>query len=66
MGTMENLDNFFKSAFTVDNVIFGFDEGDSIGNPPPVNEFYVLAFDTNAITAGALLVSSAGNTLREK
>jgi 8-oxo-dGTP diphosphatase len=28
MGTMENLDNFFKSAFTVDNVIFGFDEGD--------------------------------------
>jgi len=22
------LDNFFKSAFTVDNVIFGFDEGD--------------------------------------
>jgi len=25
---MENLDSFFKSAFTVDNVIFGFDEGD--------------------------------------
>ncbi len=25
---MENLDNFFKCAFTVDNVIFGFDEGD--------------------------------------
>jgi 8-oxo-dGTP diphosphatase len=23
-----NFDNFFKSAFTVDNVIFGFDEGD--------------------------------------
>lgn len=25
---MTNLSNFFKSAFTVDNVIFGFDEGD--------------------------------------
>ncbi len=25
---MVSLDNFFKSAFTVDNVIFGFDEGD--------------------------------------
>jgi len=25
---MANLSNFFKSAFTVDNVIFGFDEGD--------------------------------------
>ena len=25
---MPILDNFFKSAFTVDNVIFGFDEGD--------------------------------------
>lgn len=25
---MVNFDNFFKSAFTVDNVIFGFDEGD--------------------------------------
>ncbi len=25
---MTNFDNFFKSAFTVDNVIFGFDEGD--------------------------------------
>ena len=25
---MDNLENFFKSAFTVDNVIFGFDEGD--------------------------------------
>ncbi|MCI5082212.1 MAG: NUDIX hydrolase [Saprospiraceae bacterium] len=25
---MINLDGFFKSAFTVDNVIFGFDEGD--------------------------------------
>jgi 8-oxo-dGTP diphosphatase len=25
---MNNLSNFFKSAFTVDNVIFGFDEGD--------------------------------------
>lgn len=25
---MINFDNFFKSAFTVDNVIFGFDEGD--------------------------------------
>lgn len=25
---MPVLDNFFKSAFTVDNVIFGFDEGD--------------------------------------
>lgn len=25
---MTNLNNFFKSAFTVDNVIFGFDEGD--------------------------------------
>ena len=25
---MQGLDNFFKSATTVDNVIFGFDEGD--------------------------------------
>jgi len=25
---MSHFDNFFKSAFTVDNVIFGFDEGD--------------------------------------
>ncbi len=25
---MTDFDNFFKSAFTVDNVIFGFDEGD--------------------------------------
>lgn len=25
---MQGFDNFFKSAFTVDNVIFGFDEGD--------------------------------------
>lgn len=25
---MPNFDSFFKSAFTVDNVIFGFDEGD--------------------------------------
>jgi len=25
---MTQLDNFFKAAFTVDNVIFGFDEGD--------------------------------------
>ncbi len=25
---MTEFDNFFKSAFTVDNVIFGFDEGD--------------------------------------
>ncbi len=25
---MANLDGFFKSAFTVDNVIFGFDDGD--------------------------------------
>ncbi len=25
---MKEFDNFFKSAFTVDNVIFGFDEGD--------------------------------------
>ena len=25
---MPGFDNFFKSAFTVDNVIFGFDEGD--------------------------------------
>lgn len=25
---MLNVDNFFKSAFSVDNVIFGFDEGD--------------------------------------
>ena len=25
---MNNLDQYFKSAFTVDNVIFGFDEGD--------------------------------------
>lgn len=25
---MTHFDNFFKSAFTVDNVIFGFDEGD--------------------------------------
>ena len=25
---MKNLDSFFKAAFTVDNVIFGFDEGD--------------------------------------
>ena len=24
---MTGFDNFFKSAFTVDNVIFGFDEG---------------------------------------
>ena len=24
----KGFDNFFKSAFTVDNVIFGFDEGD--------------------------------------
>ena len=28
MAEMANLDGFFKSAFTVDNVIFGFDEGD--------------------------------------
>lgn len=25
---MKSLDNFYKAAFTVDNVIFGFDEGD--------------------------------------
>lgn len=25
---MKNFDSYFKSAFTVDNVIFGFDEGD--------------------------------------
>lgn len=28
MTTMAEISNFFKSAFTVDNVIFGFDEGD--------------------------------------
>ena len=28
MTLRQNLDNYFKSAFTVDNVIFGFDEGD--------------------------------------
>ena len=27
-GTMASFDNFFKSAFTVDNIIFGFDETD--------------------------------------
>lgn len=28
LSTMISFNNFFKSAFTVDNVIFGFDEGD--------------------------------------
>ncbi len=50
-----------QNGARVINKSFGFDEGDVLENPPPVSEFYVLEFDTTAITAGALLVSSAGN-----
>ncbi|UTW55946.1 S8 family peptidase [Kordiimonas sp. SCSIO 12610] len=50
-----------QNGARVINKSFGFDEGDTIDNPPPVNEFYVLEFDSTAVTAGALLVSSAGN-----
>jgi hypothetical protein len=50
-----------QNGARVINKSFGFDEGDTIDNPPPVDEFYVLEFDSAAITAGALLVSSAGN-----
>ena len=43
------------------NKSFGFDESGIIENPPPVDERYVLEFDTRAVELGALLVSSAGN-----
>ena len=43
------------------NKSIGYDEGDTIVNPPPVSERYVVDNETTAVEAGALLVTSAGN-----
>ncbi|MFC4349135.1 S8 family peptidase [Kordiimonas lipolytica] len=51
----------YENGARVINKSLGFDEDDVVSNLPDVDERYTLEFETTAIEAGALIVSSAGN-----